>query len=83
MTSYFQDTRIASQIQAIREFCQKPAQRSGGILLIAGPRGSGKTRLVDYALNEEKPKLATSIKNQYKIKTGLTCLLYTSPSPRD
>ncbi len=63
MSDFFQDDRIAAQIQAIRKFCETPAHQSGGILLLSGPRGSGKTRLVDYALNAGKT--AGSAKNNH------------------
>jgi hypothetical protein len=54
MSRFFQDERIARQVAAIRNFCTTPAQQGGGMLLLSGPRGSGKTRLVDYALNDEQ-----------------------------
>ena len=39
--------------EAIRAFCRGPAHPGGGIFLVAGPRGAGKSRLVDWALNHE------------------------------
>ena len=37
--------------QKIRDFCER-ATHSGGVLLVTGTRGVGKTRLVDEALND-------------------------------
>ncbi|NOS88424.1 MAG: ATP-binding protein [Methylococcaceae bacterium] len=56
--------------QQIRDFCKR-ATNSGGVLLVTGTRGVGKTRLVDEALNErdkidacryETPRLPRDVK---------------------
>lgn len=39
----------------IRQFCERPTH-TGGVLLVTGTRGVGKTRLVDEALNERNPE---------------------------
>ncbi len=61
--------------EQIRAYCQR-ATNTGGVLLVTGSRGSGKTRLVDEALNERdidhKPsffnKLFGNISNSQRIE---------------
>ena len=51
MTVFIEKER-KEQLDRIRSFC-RTGGANGGILLVCGPRGCGKTRLVDEALNTE------------------------------
>lgn len=55
MREYFHPTpEIKEAIKRIRDFCESPALNGGGMMLVTGPRGVGKTRLVDEALNDRR-----------------------------
>ena len=51
----FVGTEQLRQREVIRTFCKRPTS-NGGVLLITGIRGSGKTRLVDEALNKRNQR---------------------------
>jgi len=50
-SDFFSDLERDYARNTIHSFLQKPTQ-NGGILLVTGPRGVGKTRLVDESLNQ-------------------------------
>ena len=53
MDEYFHHSDETKRaIKQIRDFCETPALNGGGMILVTGQRGVGKTRLVDEALNE-------------------------------
>ncbi|MEQ1531722.1 MAG: hypothetical protein ABL925_20610, partial [Methylococcales bacterium] len=45
------DEESKARIREIRKFCERSVD-TGGVLMVTGPRGTGKTRIVDEALNE-------------------------------
>ncbi len=54
MDDYFQTVETERAIKQIRAFCETPALNGGGMMLVTGQRGVGKTRLVDEALNDRR-----------------------------
>ena len=55
MDEYFHQTdETRRAIEQIRAFCETPALNGGGMMLVTGQRGVGKTRLVDEALNDRR-----------------------------
>ncbi len=50
---YAENEQLIELKKSIFTFCQRP-NGMGGVMLIAGPRGVGKTRLVDESLNDRQ-----------------------------
>lgn len=59
MTFYAIDHELNKHKQSIRDFCRHKNGTSG-VLFITGPRGIGKTRLVDEALNNRQGDIKRS-----------------------
>ena len=54
----------------IHQFCERPTH-TGGVLLVTGTRGVGKTRLVDEALNERNTEYGCGRIERLRLPRGL------------
>ena len=57
--------------------------KQGEIIAMLGPNGAGKTTLISIVCGIVKPTSGEITVDGFDIIKDYSCLLYTSPSPRD